>query len=303
MLSLSLSSLCLVSGYRGATLIFQQNYRFRLGGVVRLSRSTATFDDSLYVDGYEKRRALLDEALNTIGFDSNQLYNDTRLAGSAAVRTYRSFVLPKSRKALAMANQPQRATTVAAQIAFMTRETVANQSEWLRNRDRNLNTLDEMKRQPYELTIILDAIRSGENVGSIIRTAETAGAVRVLACGTTPFPPTPSVIKAACRSADYIACDHIPSAVDAVIQLQAKGVVVWALETTENAVSLHDIQVPKAPLAIVLGNELVGISPDVIQRCNQTVLIPTFGIKNSMNVAAAAAVTTFEIVRQWSSLS
>ena len=256
------------------------------------SQSTATFDDAVIVEGSDTRQKRLDERLRSVGFDPSELHDD-RLAGSAAVRTYRSFVLPKSEKARAIADQPQRAATVAAQISYLARETIAKQTTWLVNRDT------QERRTRHPVTIILDGLRSGENVGNILRTAETAGA-SVIACGTTPRPPHPAVLKAACNAAEKVDFHVVPDARTLVTNLQNQNVTVWALETTTNATSLFDMEVePKSSLALVFGNELMGISPDVITLCDATVAIPTFGTKNSLNVASAVAVTVFEVLRQW----
>ncbi|EGB13186.1 hypothetical protein AURANDRAFT_6212, partial [Aureococcus anophagefferens] len=147
-----------------------------------------------------------------------------------------------------------------------------------------------------DLTVILDGLRSGENVGNVIRTCETAGA-RVLCCGTTPAPPTPAVLKAACNAAPFVDVRREPSTLDAVRALQGRGVAVYALETTRGSVPLYDADLP-APLALVFGNELVGVHPDVLAACDGVVSLPTFGVKNSLNVASCAAAAVYEVVRR-----
>ncbi|KAJ8604355.1 hypothetical protein CTAYLR_002542 [Chrysophaeum taylorii] len=266
------------------------------GGVRRLSRSTATGEDAVFVEGSVERRARLDGALLDAGWDPARLEEDRRLEGSAALRMYRSFVLPKSEKALAIASQPQRARTVANQIAFLARETIAEQTAWLENRDREIAA----GRPQHALDVILDGLRSGENVGNILRTFETAGARTAYACGTTPRPPNPAVLKAACRSAEYVDARHEPSALEVVRRLQRRNTTVLALETTPGrSVSLYDVRIPAdAPVALVFGNELVGVAPEVLGAVDRIVHIPTFGTKNSLNVASAAAVAIFEVVRR-----
>ena len=73
---------------------------------------------------------------------------------------------------------------------------------------------------------------------------------------------------------------------------------VWVLETTSASVDYADAQFPK-PVAVVLGNEALGIGRPVLERCDQLIQIPTYGFKNSLNVASAATVVLFEILRQW----
>mmetsp|Transcript_188 Transcript_188/g.701 ORF Transcript_188/g.701 Transcript_188/m.701 type:complete len:327 (-) Transcript_188:13-993(-) len=255
--------------------------------------------DEIVLDpaGVDLRRRRLDAALKEIGFDAESMETDARLRGSSAMKIYRGFVHPKTDKALAMSSMPQRAASVAAQVSVFAREAVAANTAWLRNHDLTLN--DETRPPPpHDLTIILDGLRSGENVGSIIRTVETAGCRRIIACGTTPRPPNSAVLKAACNSADHVLFEHEPSVLAAVLKLQGEGVVVWACETTTEAQTLYDVEAPR-PLALVFGNERYGIAPDVMEACDAVVQIPVFGVKNSLNVANAAAVAAFEVLRQW----
>ena len=112
--------------------------RLKTGGAaLRASRSTATTDDFVADPaGAARRRARPDAALRDVGLDPASLDDDARLRGSSALRTYRSFVLPKSLGALATAEAPQRAATIANQVAFQAREAVAAHEAWLVNVDR-----------------------------------------------------------------------------------------------------------------------------------------------------------------------
>lgn len=260
------------------------------------SRSTASFDDLVFSDGWEDRRDRLDEALKRVGVDPRVLETDPRLDGSPGLRAYRSFVLPKSEGAFAIANQPSRARTVAAQIAYFNRETVAEKTEWLVNWDRAVAETSSK----WPVDIVLDGIRSGENVGNIIRTCETASARSVSCCGTTPAPPHPTVLKAACKAVVDVRSE--PSAFETIKKMQSDSTIVWAIETEMKgkSVSLYDVDLPsKKDLAIVFGNELMGVSPDIIEAADAVVHIPTFGMKNSLNVASATAVVLYEIVRRY----
>jgi tRNA G18 (ribose-2'-O)-methylase SpoU len=101
---------------------------------------------------------------------------------------------------------------------------------------------------------------------------------------------------------------HVPSALDAVAQLQAAGVRVCAAETVEGSASLYDesnVRLQAAlgsPLAIVFGNELVGVDARVLARCDAIIHLPTFGAKNSLNVATCATALVYEILRRWGKL-
>lgn len=159
--------------------------------------------------------------------------------------------------------------------------------------------LEEYRRlEKFPATLVLDNLRSAFNVGSIFRTADTARIERVITCGYTAHPPHPRLEKTALGTLDYVDTVHCESTEEAVAQLQGSGVPVWALETTSQSQTYTVAQFPR-PVALVLGNEALGVSEDVLTKCDHLIEIPVFGFKNSLNVASASAVVLFEILRQW----
>ena len=91
---------------------------------------------------------------------------------------------------------------------------------------------------------------------------------------------------------------HFDSALDAVADLQSRCVSVFALETTSHSKPYTAVDFPR-PVALVLGNEALGIDREVLAVCDELIEIPVFGYKNSLNVASACAVVLFEILRGW----
>ena len=166
------------------------------------SRSTSNPDEGLDVDafvaGRDERREKLHTELAKLGLDTNELISHPDRFGTAAIRTYNSFLLPKSAGALAVAESPTRPRVVANNISFLVREYKADQEKWLRNVDQNRNA-DEVSsdkanaKQKHRITIVLDNIRSAANVGNILRLAEAAQVESVSLCGMTPRPPHPKV--------------------------------------------------------------------------------------------------------------
>lgn len=266
-----------------------------------MSKSTATPEaTTAFARGSDIRRERIDEALSSLGIDPYTLTESDEYRGSAALRAYSSFVLPKSEGALAVAESPQRAAVVANNISFYIREQRSHQEEWLRNHDRSLAEAEEVffgkMRQP--LTIILDNVRSAHNVGNILRAAEAARVSEVQLCGITPGPPNPKVLKTAVGSAEYVPYSRSGSTLEAVRNLQRKGVHVLGVETTSKSMPMWKTCMPQ-PLALVFGNELVGVHADVLEACDGLVCIPTNGIKNSLNVATCASILMWEAMRQW----
>ena len=146
--------------------------------------------------------------------------------------------------------------------------------------------------------MVLDNLRSAFNVGSIFRTADTARLQRIVTCGYTAHPPHPRLDKTALGTVDYVDTEHVESTMAAVAHLQAQGVSVWALETTSASRRYTEVAYPR-PVALVLGNEALGVERDVLDRCDELLEVPVFGYKNSLNVACTAAVVVYEILRQW----
>lgn len=165
-----------------------------------ISRSTSNPEEgvggAVFVNGREERRAKLHTELSKLGIDGNEIENHPERFGTAAIRTYNSFLLPKSAGALAVAESPTRPRVVANNFSFLVREFKADQERWLRNVDQNRSKEPKgvtSENGKHPITIILDNIRSAHNVGNILRLAEAAQIDSVRLCGMTPRPPHPKV--------------------------------------------------------------------------------------------------------------
>jgi len=168
----------------------------------------------------------------------------------------------------------------------------------VRNFDAPLSAEEYAQLPKHPIHLVLDHLRSAFNVGSIFRTADTARLARIVTCGYTAHPPHAKLDKTALGTLDYVASQHYDSTIDAVDALHAQDIPVWGFETTSRSKLYTAVTYPR-PLALVLGNEALGVGRDVLERCDELIEIPTFGFKNSLNVASAAAVVVFEILRQW----
>jgi 23S rRNA (guanosine2251-2'-O)-methyltransferase len=158
---------------------------------------------------------------------------------------------------------------------------------------------EEFRRLPrHPVTAVLDNLRSAFNVGSIVRTADCARIEKVIFCGITAHPPNPKVIKTAMGTLDYVAWEHAASTVEAVERYRKEGCRVICLEVTDVSKPYHEIEYPR-PLCLVVGNEALGISREVLEMADEIVEIPMWGFKNSVNVAVAFGIVVFEAVRQF----
>lgn len=236
--------------------------------------------------------------------------------------------------------QPQRASVVANNISFLMREHRSHQEEWLRNHDRSLQEavkLQEQRQSPApKVVLLLDDVRSAHNVGNIIRAAEASGCEKVIMCGSmTPSPPHPKVLKTALGAAEYVPYQSSISTLQAVRGLKADGYQIFGIETTSRSKMLWQVsffdqltggdvnmkdtnddvlkngnddadsekgKIRNDKVALIFGNELVGVDIPVLEECDELVSVPTHGIKNSLNVANCASIIVWEVLRQWDSL-
>lgn len=148
--------------------------------------------------------------------------------------------------------------------------------------------------------IVLDNIRSAFNVGSIFRTADAGAVAHIHLCGMTAYPPNLKLAKTALGATDYVPWTYRRRTEEALDWLESEGIPCYAAEATGNAISHLTVEWPQ-PVGIVFGNEVTGVSPEILSRCAKTVCIPMGGYKNTLNVATAFGIVLYEVLRQWKS--
>lgn len=152
----------------------------------------------------------------------------------------------------------------------------------------------------YSLFIILDNLRSAENVGSIFRTANGAGVQHLYCCGTTPTPEHARVKKASLGAENQTAWSYHTNTLHLVNQLHESDFVLIALESTPDSISIFDYpgqgQINKN-IAVILGNEISGIDPEVMALADCRLHIPMMGMKTSFNVAVATGIALYLLIQ------
>lgn len=171
--------------------------------------------------------------------------------------------------------------------------------------NRKLDT-DELKRPSAKenlntpkrpITLVLDNIRSGLNVGSIIRSADGFGVSEVILCGITAQPPDRQVLKAAIGAESSIHWRYEADAYKALKELKATHQLV-VVEQTLRSIPLNDLQWSgSTPVAVVLGNELRGVDESLLELADSCVDVPQIGHKHSLNVAVCAGIVLWELCR------
>ena len=162
-------------------------------------------------------------------------------------------------------------------------------------RRQSLDTLHPVKRLP--VSVLLDNVRSLYNVGSIFRTSDGAMIEKLYLCGFTPHPPRKEIEKTALGATQSVPWEYREDARDQLLELKANGIKVCVLEMTTASVPYYKVQKDDFPLCLVVGNELTGISKDLVQLADLAIEIPMFGIKHSLNVAVAYGIALFELSR------
>lgn len=163
----------------------------------------------------------------------------------------------------------------------------------------NRKSVEEFKRSEKTPVIaVLENIRSAYNVGSVFRTADAFLLEGIYLTGYTCKPPHKEIRKTALGAEDTVEWKHFANAAEAIGQLRWQGYKVYAVEQVSNSFSLE--QTPfdsNEKIAVILGNEVTGVELETIQLCDGCIEIPQLGMKHSLNIATAAGVVLWEIVR------
>ena len=156
----------------------------------------------------------------------------------------------------------------------------------------NRISVDEFKEtDKTPLVIVLDNIRSLNNIGSMFRTSDAFLVEAIYLCGITATPPNAEIHKTALGAENSVEWSYFEDTKDAVRQLKNSGFTVCAIEQVRNSIMLNNLEPDRGErYAIVLGNEVKGVSQDVVDICDMCIEIPQFGTKHSLNVSVAAGI-------------
>lgn len=167
--------------------------------------------------------------------------------------------------------------------------------------DNNTKISEVTHTQTFQIDVLLDNIRSAWNVGSIFRTADGIGIHKIYLCGISPTPNNPKVSKTALGAEINIPWEQSNNGLRKVEYLQSQGKKIWALENLPTAIPLFQIGIPKeySPFVLIVGNEVSGVDPGIIEICDKVLSIPMVGKKSSYNVATAFGIAvSFLLYRQ-----
>ncbi len=170
----------------------------------------------------------------------------------------------------------------------------------LLNKELNRKTTGEFKEAAKTpVIIVLDNIRSLNNVGSVFRTADAFLVQAIYLCGITGTPPNKDIQKTALGSTDSVTWKYFKSTLEAVDELKQNNYKVYAVEQTESAVMLNDfIPEKKESVAVVFGNEVKGVTQEVIDVSTGVIEIPQVGTKHSLNIAVSAGIVIWDLFQK-----
>lgn len=167
----------------------------------------------------------------------------------------------------------------------------------LKNEELDRLSVDEFKSsKKTPLIVILDNIRSLNNIGSVFRTCDAFLIKKIYLCGITAKPPHKDIHKTALGSTETVEWEYAKDTLELVKRLKAEGVQVVSIEQAENTTMLNDFYLePDTIYAIVFGNEVKGVLQEVVDESHHVVEIPQFGTKHSLNISVSAGVVIWDL--------
>jgi len=169
----------------------------------------------------------------------------------------------------------------------------------LRNEELNRKTLEEFREAgKHPVRVILDNVRSQNNVGSIFRTCDAFLLEGIVLCGITATPPHREISKTALGATESVSWVYIENTTEAVKTLHEQDYLILAVEQTQGSRLLHRIEIAQGEkYALVFGHEIHGVAQEVIDLCDGTIEIPQHGTKHSLNIAVSAGIVLWEFFR------
>ena len=146
------------------------------------------------------------------------------------------------------------------------------------------------------LIVILDNIRSLNNIGSVFRTSDAFLIEKIYLCGITAKPPHKDIHKTALGATDSVEWEHVEDTFELVKKLQAEGILVASIEQAENSVQLRNFTPSRnKKLAIIFGNEVRGVQQKIVSISDYCIEIPQYGTKHSLNISVSCGVVLWEL--------
>ncbi|MBN2274163.1 MAG: RNA methyltransferase [Bacteroidales bacterium] len=171
----------------------------------------------------------------------------------------------------------------------------------LANAELNRKSVEEYKKaEKIPVVVVLDNVRSLNNIGSVFRTCDAFLIESLFLCGITATPPHREIHKTALGATDAVNWSYFDKTNDALAQLRSEGYTLCAIEQTEKSIMLHHFRTePGERYALVFGHEIHGVDQDIVNLCDLSIEIPQLGTKHSINIAVSAGIVLWEVFRNY----
>jgi tRNA G18 (ribose-2'-O)-methylase SpoU len=170
----------------------------------------------------------------------------------------------------------------------------------LKNSELGRKSIQEFKASgKMPVILVLDNVRSLNNIGSVFRTADAFLVESIYLCGITAQPPHRDIQKTALGATDSVLWKYIEDTHVAIDDLKKKGIKIICIEQTDESIPLQEFEVASGvSYAFVFGHEINGVQQSIIDRCDACVEIPQYGTKHSFNISISAGIVLWEINRK-----
>lgn len=170
----------------------------------------------------------------------------------------------------------------------------------LKNNELNRLSVDEFKKSnKTPIVVILDNIRSLNNVGSVFRTSDAFLIEKIYLCGITATPPNKDIHKTALGATESVNWEYYKNTSDIVAQLKKDNYKIISIEQTEQAIMLNDFAIEhNVKYAIIFGNEVKGVQQEIVNLSDYCIEIPQFGTKHSLNISVSAGIVIWELFKK-----
>ena len=162
---------------------------------------------------------------------------------------------------------------------------------------KSITAFKEAEKTP--IIIVLDDIRSLNNIGSVFRTADAFLVEKIYLCGITAVPPNKEIHKSALGATETVTWEYHNDVLEVISNLKKDNVSVFAIEQVENSTFLQDFSIEKnKKYALVFGNEVYGVNQKAIEICDGTIEIPQLGTKHSLNISVSAGIVVWDLFQK-----
>ena len=171
----------------------------------------------------------------------------------------------------------------------------------LKLKELNRLSVDDFKKtKKTPLIVVLDNIRSLNNIGSVFRTSDAFAIEKIYLCGIAATPPNKEIHKTALGATESVDWEYVEDTLTLVEKLRKEGVYTCALEQAKESVMLQDFKViPNQTYAVVMGNEVKGVQQEVINACDVCLEVPQFGTKHSLNISVTTGIVLWDLLKKF----